>query len=119
MKAAMDKYWYCKDLNWEEIDRGTYSTGRFCNKNIDSTLVEGFACVHTGSGSSAVYSWREETAGEMANNAFCRSGLNDNVVHNGYVCEAKNSVYAWRTASIAESVTEKVCVSANEGVNGS
>ena len=119
MKAAMDKYWYCKDLNWEEIDRGTYSTGRFCNKNIDSTLVEGFACVHTGLGSNAVYSWREETAGEMANNAFCRSGLNDNVVHNGYVCETKNSVYAWRTASIAESVTEKVCVSANEGVNGS
>ena len=116
MKAAMDKYWYCKDLNWEEIDRGTYSTGRFCNKDIDSTLVEGFACVHTGSGSSAVYSWREETAGELANNAFCKFALNDNKVHNGYVCEYKNSAYAWRTASTAENATGKVCV--DKGVVG-
>ena len=118
MKAAMDKYWYCKDLNWEEIDRGTYSTGRFCNKDIDSTLVEGFACVHTGSGSSAVYSWREETAGEMANNAFCRPGLNDNVVHEGYVCELNGSVYAWRTATTAENITGKVCIYENKGVDG-
>ena len=118
MKSGLNKYWYCKDLNWEEIDRGTYSTGRFCNKDIDSTLVEGFACVHTGSGSSAVYSWREETAGEMATNAFCKSKLNDNVVHEGYVCELNGSVYAWRTATTAENITGKVCIYANKGVNG-
>ena len=115
MKSNADKYYACLNGSWEEVEKVSYEIGKFCNKDNDSTLADGYACVHTGSGNDAVYSWREQTAGEKANNAFCTKNTSHTDALNGYVCAAEvvsgAYVYEWREATATEKTTGKVCTS--------
>ena len=101
-----DKSCYACDGNkWEKMSSITCKVGTRCAKEIDSTFVKGYACIHEGSGSSATYYWREQTPGEKANNAFCTKRNRDSVnVQNGFVCGNQ-----WREATEAEKATGLVC----------
>lgn len=95
----------CQNGSWVEISETYFHTKKECSAANDSTLLNGYACVHDGSG----YYWRKQDDGERANGTFCRAALDDGAVHKGYVCEKKDGTYAWRTATTAEKKTEKVC----------
>ena len=102
-KTSNNRYWHCAKNQWESISDTVFTTKKFCNAKNDSTIVNGYACVHTGTGSSAVYSWRAANAGESATGAFC-VGENKYKVKNGFAC----NLY-WRAATDAEKATGEVC----------
>ena len=101
-------YVQCKNGVWKGIDEGLYATRTECSAEIDSTVLNGYSCVHEGSN----YYWREATDAEKATGAFCAASLNDGKPHNGYVCEKSGNVYSWREASAGEKANDALCVSA-------
>lgn len=101
-------YVQCKNGVWKGIDEGLYATRTECSAEIDSTVLNGYSCVHEGSN----YYWREATDAEKATGAFCAASLNDGKLHNGYVCEKSGNVYSWREASAGEKANDALCVSA-------
>ncbi len=103
-------YWHCSGGKWNAISEAEFVTKKFCNKDIDSTFVNGYACVHTNSEAGAVYNWRKQSAAEKANNAFCtRRNMDSTRVQNGYTCLIKDQTLKWRTASEEELATGKPC----------
>gem|GEM_PF-2925842 len=103
-------YWYCSGGKWNAISEAEFVTKKFCNKDIDSTFVNGYACVHTNSEAGAVYNWRKQSAAEKANNAFCtRRNMDSTRVQNGYTCLIKDQTLKWRTASEEELATGMPC----------
>ena len=99
-------FWQCVGGAWNSISKAEFVTKKFCDKNIDSTFVNGYACVHNSEG----YYWREQSAAEKANNAFCtRRNMDSLKVQNGYTCLIKDKTLKWRDATEAELATGKIC----------
>lgn len=104
IRDTLLKGWVCKsyvnpDTTQNEIDVGFEK----CAESDDSLMMKYF------DGELSIYDcsvWRHASAGEIANGKICTAKLQDNKVHNGFVCEDS----LWREADAGEKANGFVCI---------
>ncbi len=104
IRDTLLKGWVCKsyvnpDATEHEIDVGFEK----CAESDDSLMMKFFE------NELSIYDcsvWRHASAGEIANGKICTAKLQDNMVHNGFVCEDS----LWREADAGEKANGFVCI---------
>ncbi|SHK77418.1 major paralogous domain-containing protein [Fibrobacter intestinalis] len=104
IRDTLLKGWVCKsyvnpDTTQNEIDVGFEK----CAESDDSLMMKYFDGELSISDCSV---WRHASAGEIANGKICTAKLQDNKVHNGFVCEDS----LWREADAGEKANGFVCI---------
>lgn len=104
IRDTLLKGWVCKsyvnpDTTQNEIDVGLEK----CAESDDSLMMKYFESELSISDCSV---WRHASAGEIANGKICTAKLQDNKIHNGFVCEDS----LWREADAGEKANGFVCI---------
>ena len=102
-KASDNTYWYC-DSYWKTISDTVYLAGEFCykSKTTQGLIRNGWTCDNG--------SWRTSTAGEIATNLYCQSGVEGiRTPNNGYACDSDKN--EWRKATSLEIAIDTNCYS--------